>query len=331
MPSVFEEGASQLKAGLAEGVTTLSENQEITFTKYVRVVLPLDGFIFWVKANLLSADALKNTSAYNAAYYYDESETMVTPSVTVKVQGSLHYATNQNQDAEQTMAINHVVFTALSEIQEFNQISPMVMFIGEFDGLKFAFNQRASFYEQTGLHHYRGDAVYSIMESQLIDSPEDFDDTNVVVSNSLPIWLTLNHIMPMYPSYLVPENLPPPFASIDIPAQSTEAIQSAPRTSRHSNHFQLVKERVKVTMYGLRNFDALDFQDYVNEFTLAHEDVMGVTNMPVIRDEKRTQSELNIIAMKKSIEFEVNYYQTRVRDIARQLILSCIPTYNLED
>jgi len=49
--------------------------------------------------------------------------------------------------------------------------------------------------------------------------------------------------------------------------------------------------------------------------------------MPIIRDEVRTQSELNVRGMKKSIEFEISYYQSVAQDIARQLILSSIPTY----
>jgi len=42
--------------------------------------------------------------------------------------------------------------------------------------------------------------------------------------------------------------------------------------------------------------------------------------MPVMQDEKMTQSELGIMAQKKVITFEVSYYQTTVNDIARQLI-----------
>ena len=39
-----------------------------------------------------------------------------------------------------------------------------------------------------------------------------------------------------------------------------------------------------------------------------------------MRDEKMTQSELGILAQKKTITFEVSYYQTTVNNIARQLI-----------
>jgi hypothetical protein len=39
-----------------------------------------------------------------------------------------------------------------------------------------------------------------------------------------------------------------------------------------------------------------------------------------IRDEKRTQPELGILAMKKTIEFDVSYYQARANNVARQLL-----------
>ena len=44
--------------------------------------------------------------------------------------------------------------------------------------------------------------------------------------------------------------------------------------------------------------------------------------MPVIRDHKRTQAEIMAIALKKSIEFDVSYYQQTADAIARQLITS---------
>ena len=52
-------------------------------------------------------------------------------------------------------------------------------------------------------------------------------------------------------------------------------------------------------------------------------------NMPIMRDEKRGQMELQAIAMKKTIEIDVSYYQARINDIARQLIESCIVQYTV--
>jgi len=53
---------------------------------------------------------------------------------------------------------------------------------------------------------------------------------------------------------------------------------------------------------------------------------MGVMNIPVVQDERVTQNELNIIAMRKTIKFKVNYYQQRMRNVARRLITSAIPS-----
>ena len=52
--------------------------------------------------------------------------------------------------------------------------------------------------------------------------------------------------------------------------------------------------------------------------------------MPVIRDVKRTQAEFSIIAMKKTVTFIVNYYQSNVETVARQLIEKSVPTFILK-
>ncbi len=39
-----------------------------------------------------------------------------------------------------------------------------------------------------------------------------------------------------------------------------------------------------------------------------------------MRDEKRAQRELGVLAMKKTIEYRVSYYQTRANAVAQQLI-----------
>ena len=50
--------------------------------------------------------------------------------------------------------------------------------------------------------------------------------------------------------------------------------------------------------------------------------MFGIMNSPVPKDAKRGQIEINTIAQKKVIVFEVNYYQTRVNSLAQQLIKS---------
>lgn len=300
MPTVAESinAQSPLNAALEAGVRTLSRSQTVTFSLYQRQVLPADGFIFWL-----------NTGKR------------------VEFEGSLHYATRTDQREDETIAVNSVIFTALQEIKDLNDAAPDTTWIATLEnGVRFSFGTRGSFYEQAGLYHYRGDAVYPTMATQIVDNVADLDLDNRVVSNSLPLWLTLNALMPMYPSYLVPDNLVPPYASVHIVPDSTQAIQSAPSFDANLTHSQLARERVRITLYGSRNTNALDFQDYLFQHSLDTDD-FGVMNMPIIRDEKKTQSELSILATKKSIEFEVSYYQSRVNAVSRKFILSAVASY----
>ncbi len=68
MPTMDEilGGGAKTSAGAnaATGIQVLSEMGEITFNRYVRVVLPSDGYVFWVKASLLSAGALIGGPAF---------------------------------------------------------------------------------------------------------------------------------------------------------------------------------------------------------------------------------------------------------------------------
>ena len=320
MASVQETSGAKtpLGASLADGLNTLSLNQEITFTLYVKVVLPLDGYVFWVNAGLLSDSAIYNATQYNYLKY-DKPPTAPAPRKHLTIQGSLHYSSEVNQLEDRMSVFSHVIFTSLSDIVDFQSINPQLMYVANWEGMTFTFNRRDAFYKQADLYHYRGDPLYSIMDTQLINSMSDFDTTNVIVSNSLPIWLTLNQYFPMYPSFLVDQNQPPPYAAVHIEPSSTQALQSAPLITLNSTHYQLVKETVRITIFGTRNFNALDFQDYVFQYSL-NTDNIGILNMPVIQDEKVTQSEFGIIAQKKVITFEISYYQANIKDIARKLI-----------
>lgn len=320
MPTIAESltAKSQLAASLAAGVAVISSNQTITFVKYVKLVLPLDGFVFWLRSDLVGAEALKNATQLGP--------NPVSGVATFDAKGSLHFATERRQLEDETISVNKVVFTATEEVQPFNEISPVVMFVGSFEGVRFAFAQRRSYYKQADLHHYMGDAIYPALESQIVDSVEALDITNLVVSNSLPVWLSLNKLFPVFPSFLVPDNLPPPYAVAHVIPDSLRALQAAPHYDMRSTATQLVSERVKVTLYGVRNDMALDFIKEVNWFS-EFTNVIGMMNMPLVRDEKRTQVELAAISMKKSVEFEISYYQRRVNDLAVQTILKCVPSF----
>lgn len=311
----------QFAADLSAGLDVISQNQTIRFTKYIRTVLPFDGYVFWVKADLL------NPSPFFGAQFnqskYNQPQSVETPAVSVEVEGSLHYTTDQSQGEDEGFSVNRVIFTSKQSLDELIDVTdPKSMLIGDFDGMKFAFSKRTMLYRQSGLFHYQGDAIYPSMANLIIEFPEQIDLSNIVVSNSLPIWLTLGNICPMFPSYLVPDDIEPPWCAVHIQPESTTALQAFPSIDpNNGSHYQLCTETVKLSIYGLRNLQALDLQDYIADYSL-NTDVFGIMNMPVMRDEKRIQAELSVVAIKKTIEYEISYHQARIRQIALQYIRS---------
>lgn len=312
MPSLSElqqTAKTELNATLTQGLDDLSRFQVVTFTKYIRKVLPLDGFVFWVKASVLSSAP--------------DSE----PD-TVNVKGYLHLTTESIQDDEQLYDRNVVTFTAQADIDPFNDIGSDVLYIGEFFGIQFSFSRRTGLNEPANLYHYSGEAIFPYMRSQIINSADDIDLADVVVSNSLPIWLSLSQFMPMYPAMLSVQNLVPPYATVKCGEPSS--VAGAFCLDEKQNQYQLVSEDVTLTVTGLRNAAVEDFLRYVQDYTLSDKAEMGVMNIPVIQDERVTQNELNIIAMRKKVKFKVNYYQQRMRNVARKLITSAIPSIYVE-
>ncbi|EOF6018937.1 hypothetical protein ACK1FZ_004492 [Salmonella enterica] len=312
MPSLSElqqTAKTELNATLTQGLDDLSRFQVVTFTKYIRKVLPLDGFVFWVKASVLSSAP--------------DSE----PD-TVNVKGYLHLTTESIQDDEQLYDRNVVTFTAQADIDPFNDIGSDVLYIGEFFGIQFSFSRRTGLNEPANLYHYSGEAIFPYMRSQIINSADDIDLADVVVSNSLPIWLSLSQFMPMYPAMLSVQNLVPPYATVKCGEPSP--VAGAFCLDEKQNQYQLVSEDVTITVTGLRNAAVEDFLRYVQDYTFSDKAEMGVMNIPVIQDERITQNELNIIAMRKKVKFKVNYYQQRMRNVARRLITSAIPSIYVE-
>ncbi len=334
------EARTPMGANLAAGVNMLSLDQVVTFTAYIRVVLPLDGYVFWVRSGITTQSSVLNVNPLNVPVLNGAAVTVVPD--TIDAQGSLHIATDQSQTEPSTYAINRVVFTSLVEVQDLNLVDDDILYIAEFDGVRFAFSSRASFYKQANLYHYVGHAIYSWMESQIIDYPAQLNARELIVSNSLPAWLALNLYRPtipvpvplpritLYPSFLVPSNLPPPFGAVHIDPGMTKPIQMAPIFDRRTGSYLFTSDTVTITLYGATNAVAIDFRDAVLQYTL-DTDAFGLTNTPVVMDDKQIQNELNAIAMRKHITFEVNYYQQNMRDLARQLILSCVPAYYIGD
>lgn len=325
MPTLGESfQSSQVHAALSQGLDVLSGQQTVTFYPYIRQTLPLDGWVFWVNANLLTGPqiALAGLSSPNP----------------VSVPGSLHYASQGTQITEETIVVRRVDFAAEQPIGALAVIAPNVLWIGTWStpmgAFKFSFSSRSTFYIESDISHYVGDAVYPVFESQIVDDPGKIV-ARQIVSNSLPIWLQMINNPPLppilewvppegfalYPEKLVPENLQPPYGAVEI--TNTHALQAFPTIGPRSEHSQLVAERVRLHLYGLNNDSALDFQDYfINYCTVTP--YMGIMTMPVMVDEHRSQTELAVVAQKKIFEVEVDYLQRRARDLARQYISSVI-------
>ena len=308
MATVYESANAQNQTpGDIAGLRLLAREQQISFVRYVRHVLPLDGFVYWLRTTAST------------------------------VSGSLHYSIDKRQNEDETIAINRVVFTTGQEVQPFNEISPDVMWVGEHAGIRFAFVRAGDYYHAAGLYHYVGEAVYPALANTLVDAGSQLSDATLVVSNSLPAWLalktydpiwlrqatwpaSLNPFITLYPSFAVPDNLQPPYGSVHIEPAATTALQDLPTLSNVYRHDQLAADEVRITLYGLTNDVVMGFYDTVIDY-MTNYDVLGLMSTPVVHDEKRTQAELGVLAMKKTIDFRVSYYQTSIRNLARQLIL----------
>lgn len=294
-----------LEAALERGVDVLSRDEKVNFVQYKKNVVPTDGYVFWV--------ATGNQREFS---------------------GSLHHAISQTQDYDQTIAINRMTFTSKDEISEFNVIAPDTLWVGQWVvddvELKVVFNATAAVYRQADIWHYTGDTVYPAMESQLINNASDLPSAPIV-SNSLPLWLAQNSFAPVFPSFLVSENQQPPYISVHIDPAKTMPLQQFPvytwpGNTAGSNLYslpssQLMRDTVELTLYGFNNHDAIRYLASIMDYSLNTDDI-GFCNSPAIRDEKRKQTEIAAIAMKKSITIDASYYQGTADAVARRLILS---------
>lgn len=307
MPSIAESlnNQNQLQETLQAGVRTISQDQQVAFTIYSRQTLSPDDYVFYV-----------NTG------------------VTTIARGSLHITVDRQQNEDETVDVNRIVFTSLVQVDVFDQIAPGDLLIGIFDGEQFAFRSQGPFYQQAGLYHYFGEAVYPALASQLIDSEADLP-AGPIVTNSLPIWLTQTTVgeqtIQVYPSYLVPANIVPPYVVAHVEPDMTEVpsfpiyvwpgAPTPPTALQPMASTQLAKDRVRLTLYGFSNQLAIQYLVSLIEYSLDTEN-FGFGNSPAIRDAKRTQTELSVVAMKKVIDIDAWYLQSTSDAIARRLILS---------
>lgn len=306
--SGFSQSATQLTAALEAGLEQISNPIDVVFTQYIRYVLPLDGFVFWLRTQQTT------------------------------FRGSVHLAAVTNQEEAATYAMQHVVFSTTQPIKDFDEPDPQAMWVGTFpgsgdEGAKFSFSRQGYFSPKARLYHYEGDAVNAFVANQLVDVGSQLPADTLVVSNSLPAWLAIpkyspvwlvpnvNAQIPIFPSFLVPPNIVPPYGVVHIMPETTRAMQMAPLITTLSSHHMLTTERVRVTLYGLTNTQALDWMDLVFRYSV-DTSTFGLMGEPTaVKDMKTPQPELGIIVMEKTLEFEIAYNQYAMRDTALQLIL----------
>ena len=314
---------SQMAAVLDQGAEILAAEQTVQFQKYTKVVVA-DGFVFWV----------------------------ATPQM-LEVKGSLHYATDRMQSEDETIAVNQVLLTSEQLITEFNAISPSTMWIGAWPlgpiggpTIQIAFSQRASFYKQADLFHYSGNAVYPALQSQLIQNQAQIP-TGPIVSNSLPIWLSLPAYMaqpiPVYSSFVVPDNIVPPYVTAHVEPAGTAATGGFPvlgwpgiqlPNSGASPMYQvassqLARDEVTFTMYGFTAQMGEQFKQVLIQLSMVgpgEPATFGWANVPIVVDAKRTQVEIAALAMKKTMHVSANYYQSTANAFAYRLILEALVT-----
>ena len=323
MSLLTESTTGGLPISLYAGIEQLAASQTVTFTKYSRVTIAQDGYVFWVAG-----------------------------SQTVSATGSLHYATSQEQEEDQTLGMNAVVFTSEQQIQEFNTASNQVLWIANWvtpggNTIQIAFSRQGPYFPQAQLWHYSGFAVYPALASQLVQSSSDLP-VGPIVNDSLPIWLALPTqlatvpgnqapVIPVYPSFLVPANLQPPYIIAHI--VDTRALGSFPILAWPGNpnpltalqpmaDSQLTADNVRFTFYGLNNQQTRQWLNSLIEYSL-YTDAFGFMSSPAFQDEKRTQPEIAAIAMKKTLTFRASYYQQTADAFARRLILSATVSYTV--
>lgn len=299
MINQFENNS--LAATLQTGLNVISQSQTVSFSLYRRVILPVDGYVFWIK------DPANET---------------------IDVAGSIHYSADQRQELDNTISFINVLFTTNTQIVNLEEVAPGTMWIGSFDDFQFTFSSHGNYYEQADLWHYEGHAVYPEMRTQVLESANQLP-TEAIVTNSLPIWLQLaTDGVPVFPSFLVSENITPPYVVVHIGQENTQNIQPIPIIDPcNKDIYQLSRDKVRIITYGLNNREAMNFVQSIYRL-MEFNPIFGILNEgTTITDSKHIQSELNVIAQQKEITFDVSYVQSAVYDNAIRYIKKAIITF----
>lgn len=306
----LRSGDTEWGPTLRDGLEMLSFDQEMRFAKYTRVVLPLDGYVFWQPM--------------------DEF---------VDIKCSFHFSQEVQQDEDETYGAITVYFTSMEPVVEFEAMPPDTLYVGQIRGVKFAFFSQTGFYGPAKLWHYVGRSIPPVMLSQLLDTPGAIDAAQPVTSNSLALWIAINsYTLPpiytglptgftLYPADLVPPNMSPPYGVVKV--EDTRPLQAVPSYRGGTiGTDQLDADRVRITLNGLQHNAGIDVLNAILAYSL-YSDRFGLMNSPTVMDGSRKEASLQAVGLQKFILFEVSFLQSRVNDVARALIKKAVPSYQV--
>jgi hypothetical protein len=261
------------------------------FRKFLRRRALADGRVFIVLATLLPEDKTEGDHEYN-------------------IMGVMHYDNDVKQNVDETPTRNLVVF-ACDRPVPFWGVAGDSEYISSSvgDGLQYiVFDRQTQTFQQSGIHQYTGRELFPANRSQIIETGEQLQRLlNVTVSNSLPKLLKIAPDRVKFPSYLIPSDLTPPYIVVHVDTASTTPLHWAPTVDRTGSEYQHMRETVYFICYGLDDQEVSAFTREIRDWCEAPSHEMGLTVAPTVQESLRTQSELNILAMKKVIKMEVNY------------------------
>ena len=163
--SELMDSQSPMASDLEQGLRTIALNQQIEFKLYARLVLPADGYVFWVAAPLLARKPFQPPGLFTAQTLSEEEMA----NCCISALGSLHYSGDFRQEEAENYVANWVVFTSKEEVQHLGDVASDKMWIGEFRGMRFGFSSQAGRFFQADLWHYSGFAIYADMETQIVE------------------------------------------------------------------------------------------------------------------------------------------------------------------
>ncbi|MXV44326.1 hypothetical protein GS501_04605 [Saccharibacter sp. 17.LH.SD] len=311
MPSLDEISnthGTPLSAALKAGLSDISYNQRVSFKQFRRVILPSDGFVFWVAC-----------------------------SPAIDVYGSLHIRHQATQEEWQSFDKGTVTLTTRDDVRPFYNKEHEVdhLWIGSYDTIKFSLSTQETHYAQAELQHYDGTILPPVLVHQLIETEAELDGRSPIVSNSLPFFLAMKHDtnpalawcawpqnIPVFPSFSVPNNQPPPYVSVHNDEDSLQATHMGAVDITGTSTDTLVQERVRLHFVGLNHQDASTILTFIPRWALLNWGKMGVLNTPVLRDDKQPLADLNTLASLKRADIDVMYSQHAARSVAFQTIQS---------